>query len=54
LKKGEKKQVQFEITPENLKFYNDNLDFIFEEGDFDIFVGNSSNADLKASFELVK
>ena len=54
LKKGEKKQVQFEITPENLKFYNDNLDFIFEEGDFDIFVGNSSNASLKASFELVK
>jgi len=54
LKKGEKTQVEFELAPENLKFYDDELNYIFEEGMFDVFVGNSSNANLKASFELVK
>lgn len=54
LKKGEKKIIHFEITPENLKFYNDNLEYIFEEGDFEIFVGNNSDANLKAEFELIK
>ncbi|WP_461788779.1 glycoside hydrolase family 3 N-terminal domain-containing protein [Pedobacter sp.] len=54
LQKGQKTQVEFELTPEQLSFYNDDLDFIFEEGVFDIFVGNSSTANLKASFELIK
>jgi beta-glucosidase len=54
LKKGEKREIQFEITTENLKFYNDNLEYIFEGGDFEVFVGNSSTADLKSGFELVK
>lgn len=54
LKKGEKTQVEFELAAENLKFYDDELNYIFEEGMFDVFVGNSSTANLKASFELVK
>lgn len=54
LKKGEKKEISFDITPENLKFYDDTLNYIFEEGDFEVFVGNSSDAELKSSFELIK
>lgn len=54
LQKGQKTQVEFELTPEQLSFYNDDLDFIFEEGVFDIFVGNSSTTNLKASFKLIK
>jgi beta-glucosidase len=54
LRKGEKTQVEFQLTPEQLKFYNENLDFIFEEGVFDVFVGNCSNTNLKASFELIR
>ncbi|KFF17139.1 beta-glucosidase BglX [Flavobacterium hydatis] len=54
LKKGEKRTVNFEITVEDLKFYNSDLKFIAEPGQFDIFVGTDSNADKKVSFELIK
>jgi beta-glucosidase len=52
LKKGEKKTVRFKINPENLKFYNDQNQFINETGDYEIFIGDSSNTDLKSNFEL--
>lgn len=53
IKKGEKRTVNFEITVEDLKFYNSDLKFIAEPGQFDIFVGTDSNADKKVSFELI-
>lgn len=52
LKKGEKQTVTFEITVEDLKFYNSDLQFVAEPGQFDVFVGTNSNADKKVSFEL--
>jgi beta-glucosidase len=54
LKKGEKRTVNFEITVEDLKFYNTDLKFIAEPGQFDVFVGTDSNAEKKVSFELIK
>ena len=39
---GESKNVSFEITPELLKFYNANLKFDWESGDFEIMVGPNS------------
>ncbi|OUL63144.1 beta-glucosidase BglX [Flavobacterium sp. AJR] len=54
LKKGEKRTVNFEITVEDLKFYNSDLKFIAEPGQFDIYVGTDSNAEKKVSFELIK
>ncbi|WP_316634687.1 beta-glucosidase BglX [uncultured Flavobacterium sp.] len=54
LKKGEKQTVSFDITVEDLKFYNSDLQFVAEPGQFDIFVGGNSNADKKVSFELIK
>ncbi|MFM1929487.1 MAG: beta-glucosidase BglX [Bacteroidota bacterium] len=39
---GETKNVSFEITPELLKFYNGDLKFDWESGDFQIMVGTSS------------
>ena len=46
LKKGETKTVSFNITPEDLKFYDDALNFDWEAGEFDIMIGTSS-ADVK-------
>lgn len=43
LKKGETKTVTFNITPEELKFYNSDLKFDWESGDFDIMIGTSSD-----------
>ncbi len=52
LKKGEKQIVNFQITIEDLKFYNTDLKFVAEPGMFDVFIGTNSNADKKVSFEL--
>ena len=41
-------------TVEDLKFYNSDLQFVAEPGQFDIFVGGNSAADKKVSFELTK
>jgi beta-glucosidase len=39
---GESKKVSFEITPELLKFYNTDLKFDWESGDFNVMVGPNS------------
>lgn len=41
---GQTTTVKFEITPEDLKFYNARLDFDWEPGDFNIMVGGNSEA----------
>lgn len=48
LKKGESKKVTFNISPENLKFYNGDLKYDWEPGEFDIMIGTSSD-DVKHS-----
>jgi beta-glucosidase len=48
LKPGESRTVTLEITPELLSFYDINMKYGVEPGEFDIMVGNSSrDADLK-------
>lgn len=54
LKKGEKKTVTFEISSEDLKFYNMSMKNEAEAGDFEIFVGTNSDTQLKEKVELVK
>ena len=39
LKKGESKVVKFEITDDLLKFYNSQLEYVLEPGDFEIMIG---------------
>jgi beta-glucosidase len=50
LNAGESKQVDFSITPELLKFYNADLKWTAEPGDFHVFIGENSNTDNKAGF----
>jgi beta-glucosidase len=54
LKKGESKQVQFKLTANDLRFYNDQLQFIFEPGEFHLFIGGNSRDAKKVTFELMK
>ena len=54
IKKGETQTVSFDISVEDLKFYNYDLDFVAEPGDFEVFVGTNSDASLKTSFKLTK
>lgn len=48
LKAGESKDISFIITPEMLKFYNYDLDFVNEPGDFEVLIGTNSR-DVKTS-----
>jgi beta-glucosidase len=55
LKKGEFKTVNFELSIEDLKFYNASLEFVAEPGKFEVFIGkNSADDNLKVEFELMK
>lgn len=52
LKAGESKTIEFKITAEMLKFWNADLKFVAEAGDFNVLVGGNSR-DLKAAaFQL--
>ncbi|AZA83363.1 beta-glucosidase BglX [Chryseobacterium lactis] len=42
VKKGESKMVDFKITTEDLKFFDDELNFDWEGGEFDIMIGTDS------------
>ena len=45
---GETRSVAFDITPELLAFYDADMKYTVEPGDFEIMVGNSSrDADLQ-------
>jgi beta-glucosidase len=39
---GETKTVSLEIAPEHLAFYDIDMKYVVEPGDFEIMVGNSS------------
>ncbi|HQV37130.1 MAG TPA: glycoside hydrolase family 3 C-terminal domain-containing protein, partial [Flavobacterium sp.] len=54
LKKGEKQTVSFELSVDDLKFYNSDLEFVAEPGVFDLFIGANSDVQQKVSIELVK
>jgi beta-glucosidase len=47
LKAGESRKISFTITPEDLKFYNNDLKYDWEAGEFDIMVGGNSR-DVKS------
>ncbi|WP_420402225.1 beta-glucosidase BglX [Flagellimonas sp.] len=52
IKKGERKTVRLTLNPDDLKFYNGNLEFLSEPGAFEVFVGTDSNAVLSTTFIL--
>lgn len=53
LKKGEKKIVKFEIKIDDLKFYDNNLNYIAEPGDFKVYIGPNSRDVKENSFKLL-
>lgn len=48
LKAGESREITFTVTPEMLKFYNYDIEFVYEPGEFDIMIGGNSR-DVKTS-----
>ncbi|WP_300749089.1 beta-glucosidase BglX [uncultured Alistipes sp.] len=54
LKAGESKDVTFTIDASLLKYYNYDLQYVCEPGDFDVMIGGSSDAVRTARFTLEK
>lgn len=52
LKAGESKTVSFKITSDLLRFYDYNLHFVAEPGDFDVMIGGNSQTVKTARFTL--
>jgi beta-glucosidase len=50
--KGETKTVQFVISADDLKFYNSDLVWVAEPGEFEVFIGGSSATQNNTSFTL--
>lgn len=49
---GESKSVSFKLTPEDLKFYNSDIKPVNEGGEYEVFVGGSSDKTKSAKFLL--
>ncbi len=52
LKAGEKQTVEFTLTPEKFGFLDRAMKFTVEDGDFKVFVGNSSEGGLESGFTV--
>ena len=54
LRPHEKSNVHFSLTPDNLKFYDEQMRQVLEPGVFKVFVGTSSVSGQEAEFEVVQ
>jgi beta-glucosidase len=54
LRPGEKRRLEFQLTPEHLGFYNRDMRFVVEPGEFKVFVGSSSEGGLEANFTVAQ
>ncbi len=53
LKAGEAKTISFSISVDDLKFYNSDLKYVAEPGDFKLFIGGNSQDVKEADFKLL-
>ena len=54
LQPGEKRRVDFVLTQDQLGFWNRDLQFVVEPGEFKLMVGSSSEDVMETSFEVVR
>lgn len=54
LEPGQSQTVSFQITPESLSFYNDQMKWVIEPGDFDIMVGTASDDVQHVKLTVIK
>jgi len=54
LKAGESQDVDFTISSNDLRFYDINMKYTYEPGDFKVFVGTNSQDVKEADFKLTK
>ena len=50
---GESVTVSFDITEDMLKFYNEDMEYIAEPGEFTVWIGGSSLTENEAKFTKI-
>ena len=53
IKKGETVTVEFSLTTEDMKFYNVELEYVWEPGEIQVFIGPDSTVKEHTDFQLV-
>jgi beta-glucosidase len=51
---GESREVSFELRPEDLAFHGRDMRWVTEAGEFEVWIGGSSEADLQAAFHIIE
>lgn len=51
---GERKEIKFQLTLEDLKYWNGDIEFVADPGEFKVFAGPNSAEVKDLSFELVE
>jgi beta-glucosidase len=54
LKPGEEKTISFNLTSDDLRFYNSELEFKAEPGEFKVYCGPDSQNVKEANFTLIQ
>ncbi|MFL6215573.1 MAG: glycoside hydrolase family 3 N-terminal domain-containing protein [Blastocatellia bacterium] len=54
LRPGERRRVEFTLTPAELGFYNRDMKWVVEPGLFKVWVGANSESGLESSFEVIE
>ena len=54
LQPGEKRRVEFTLSSQELGFYNRDMKFVVEPGEFKVFVGTSSEGGLETKFTVIE
>ncbi len=50
---GASQTVTFTLTPKDVGYYDNSGQWVVEPGDIDVYAGDSSTADMHASFNVV-
>ena len=53
LRPGESRKLTFTIRADDLRFYNEKLDYVYEPGEFRLYAGGSSSDVKEAKFTLL-
>ncbi|MFC4231946.1 beta-glucosidase BglX [Parasediminibacterium paludis] len=53
LNPGESRKINFTISINDLKFYNSDIKYVAESGDFEVYIGSNSKDVTTAAFKLV-
>ena len=54
LQPGQKRSVEFILRPEHLGFYNQDMRFVVEPGEFRVMVGSNSQDVIEKTFEVIR